>query len=211
MIIVLTGGIGSGKSQVCRILAEKYGFHIYEADSKVKDLYHDHPTLLDDIESSLGKSFRGNDGVFQPSLLSKVIFSDKAALETVESIVFPVLKEDFADWMADIHDGLPIVFESATVLEKPYFDSFGDITVLVNAPYSLRLERAVRRDADKNRVESRMAHQILMNRLSDGYHDDRIDYVIDNSGPIEELESKINDFVSKIDYNINVTYRQQRC
>ena len=205
MIIVVTGGIGSGKSSVCRILKERYGFHIYEADSKVKQLYDIHPTLLDDIEEGLGRRLRDGNGRFKPSELSNVIFNDRSALEKVESLVFPTLKEDFRQWMNGHDDGKPTVFESATILEKPQFDGFGDTTVLVDAPYAIRLGRAAQRDGDKAGVEARMSHQKLMNSLSDGAEDMRIDHVIDNSGTEDELTAKIDDFVRKIGYNTNVT------
>ena len=211
MIIVLTGGIGSGKSQVCRILSENYGFHVYEADAKVKELYSAHPDLLDRIESALGASFRNDEGVFVPSALAQVIFNDRIALETVESFVFPVLIDDFNSWMSGITDDLPVVFESATVLEKPQFTGFGDFTVLVDAPYDLRLSRASERDGDKVKVESRMSLQVLMNRLSEGCEDKRIDYVLDNSGTKDELLVKIQDFVAEITDNTNVTHIQQEC
>ena len=209
MIIVLTGGIGSGKSQVCRILSEDYGFHVYEADARVKELYNTHPELLSRIEVALGASFRNAEGDFVPSSLAQVIFCDCNALETVESLVFPVLIDDFNKWMSGITDDLPVIFESATVLEKPQFSGFGDFIVLVNAPYSIRLARAGVRDGDSAKVESRMGFQKLMNRLSEGESDPRIDYVIDNSGSIDELKAKIKDFVLELGKNKNVTYIEQ--
>ena len=211
MIIVLTGGIGSGKSQVCRVLSEKYGFHVYEADAKVKDLYDTHPDLLNRIESALGASFRNKEGSFVPSSLAKVIFSDSNALETVESFVFPALIDDFKTWMSGITDDLPVVFESATILEKPQFIGFGDCTVLVNAPYDLRLSRAAERDGSRVDAEARMSRQVLMNRLSEGGEDERIDFLLDNSGSMDELDRKIRDLVAKVTDNINVTYIQHGC
>ena len=198
MIIVLTGGIGSGKSQVCSILSEDYGFHVYEADARVKELYNTHPELLSRIEVALGASFRNAEGDFVPSSLAQVIFCDANALETVESLVFPVLIDDFNTWMSGITDDLPVIFESATVLEKPQFSGFGDLIVLVNAPYDLRLSRAAERDGDRAKVESRMSFQSLMNRLSEGLADERIDFILDNSGTIEELKQNINNFVTTI-------------
>ena len=209
MMIVLTGGIGSGKSQVCSILSGMYGFHVYEADAKVKELYCTHPTLLADIENCLGVSLRDNDGKFQPTLLAQIIFKDSDALIKVENIVFPALIDDFQKWMSNLEDERPVIFESATVLEKSQFEGFGDMTVLVNAPYSIRLARAGVRDGDSAKVESRMGFQKLMNRLSEGESDPRIDYVIDNSGSIDELKAKIKDFVLELGKNKNVTYIEQ--
>ena len=209
MMIVLTGGIGSGKSQVCSILSEMYGFHVYEADAKVKELYCTHPTLLADIENCLDVSLRDNDGKFQATLLAQIIFKDSDALIKVENIVFPALIDDFQKWMSNLKDERTVIFESATVLEKSQFEGFGDMTVLVNAPYSIRLARAGVRDGDSAKVESRMGFQKLMNRLSEGESDPRIDYVIDNSGSIDVLKAKIKDFVLELGKNKNVTYMKR--
>ena len=209
MIIVVTGGIGSGKSRVCEILSNRYRFHVYEADARVKELYIKHPTLLVSLEKVLGASLRDKNGRFIPSALAELIFDDTESLKKVESLVFPALIQDFEKWKSELVDDLPIVFESATILEKPYFNGFGDLIVLVDAPYALRLERAAERDGDRDEVSSRMQLQGLMNRLSDGGSDPRIGYVIDNSGSIDELEKKISVLVSDIYLNNNVPLLKQ--
>ena len=92
-VLIVSGGIGSGKSTVCRMLENDYGIPVYEADKRVKELYIECPLLLQDIESLLGGSFRNESGDFHPSLLAARIFSDSDALQRVESVVFPVLMD----------------------------------------------------------------------------------------------------------------------
>ena len=94
MIVVVTGGIGSGKSEVCRLLNE-YGAARYDADERVKALYAAHPTLLSDISDRLGVDLCDGNGNFVPRILAERIFSDPEALAAVESLVFPALIEDF--------------------------------------------------------------------------------------------------------------------
>lgn len=191
--IVVTGGIGSGKSAVCRILRERYGLAVYEADAAVKRLYGSHPHLLDSIGEALGTDLRDGAGDFVPGLLAERIFSDREALDMVENLVFPALKEDFAAF-AGLHRTDPyVVFESATVLEKRQFDGFGDVVVLVDAPFEVRLARAVSRDsASEESVRLRMSRQSLMNALSEGMTDPRIDYVIVNDGTLSHLEHQVS-------------------
>ena len=86
-VLVVTGGIGSGKSKVCAILEEVYGFPVYDADSRVKGLYESDPEMLDSIEEALGQSFRTEDGKFSPSLLAGRIFSDEEDLAKVASVL----------------------------------------------------------------------------------------------------------------------------
>ena len=61
-VIIISGGIGSGKSTVCKILRDQFGWPVYEADNRVKELYLQHDGLLNDIESALGESFRDEKG-----------------------------------------------------------------------------------------------------------------------------------------------------
>lgn len=188
-VLVVTGGIGSGKSQVCNILQEEYGIGIYKADDRVKALYYESPSLLENIENALGASFRDEDGLFAPSRLARRIFSDKAQLETVEELVFPALIEDFNTWAAGHDNETFVVFESATILEKEQFKGFGDKVILVDAPLQTRLERACARDGvSRETVLSRMDNQPMMNMISSGEIIPDVDAVIDNSEGIDKLK-----------------------
>ena len=190
MVIIITGGMGSGKSQVCGILKEMGISAQYNADDRAKALYEEHPTLLGDIEKSLGCSLRDEDGRFQKERLASVIFSDRNALEIVENHLFPVMIQDFESFAGASGEGI-VVFESATVLEKPQFNGFGDKVILVDAPFDLRLERACLRDGvDREKVLARMQNQKLMNLLSEGHEDSRIDYRIINDSSLDELVSR---------------------
>ncbi len=203
-ILVITGGIGSGKSEVCRILRGKGLGAQYNADSRVKALYAEHPTLLSDIEKALGCRLRDSDGKFLSSKMAEVIFSDRNALETIESLVFPALMDDFSSFAAMHSEENILIFESATVLEKPAFEGFGDKVILVDAPYSIRLARACGRDgAAPEAVAARMANQKLMNALSEGYEDPRIDAVIMNDSGLEELEERTSEAMSQLFDNKN--------
>ena len=80
-VLAVTGGIGSGKSEVCRILAG-HGMRLqYNADARAKALYTECPGLLDAIEDALGCVLRAEDGTFIPSALAAVIFTDKGAIK----------------------------------------------------------------------------------------------------------------------------------
>ena len=195
-VVVVTGGIGSGKSLVCRMLAEK-GIPVYEADKRAKLLYVGVPSMLDDIEASLGVTLRDSNGDFVPAILAEVIFRDKTALKKVEDILFPVMKKDFAQW-SEAQGKEVTAFESATVLEKPQFDGFGDIVLLVDAPVEVRRSRAMQRDGvSEEAIRMRLKAQPMMNRLSQGETDPRIDHVLLNDSTEEDLERKLDEFIEK--------------
>ncbi len=199
-ILVVTGGIGSGKSEVCRILADMGIRAQYNADWKVKILYSEHPTLLKDMEDALDAGLRDGSGRFLPGRLAEIIFSDAEALEKIESLVFPVLLDDFSSFASMHSNEKIIIFESATILEKPFFNGFGDRTVLVDAPYNVRLERACRRDgATKEQVTARMENQKLMNILSEGgIAYPGIDAVIMNDSGFDELKERTREVISHL-------------
>ena len=202
-ILVVTGGIGSGKSEVCRILQNSYGCGLYNADQSVKSLYDRHPNLLSEVESLVGESLRDDEGRFVPSRLASRIFSDRELLLGVESLVFPALLEDFNDWMTKAPKRQFVVFESATILEKPQLAGFGDKVILVDAPVRTRLERACGRDgATEERIAERMSNQKLMNSISEGKSSADVDAVIMNSGTLDDLKTEALRVIGKLYENI---------
>lgn len=196
-VLVVTGGIGSGKSEVCRILRERGLVRQYNADARAKQLYTEYPEVLTSIEQALHTTLCDDDGNFIPSLLATLIFKDRSALEKVEEILFPVMKQDFEVFASHAAEDETVVFESATILEKPFFDGFGDYVLLVDAPISLRLERACARDkATEEQIRERMRNQPLLNAMSEGEKCSRVDHVIMNDGSYAELEQKVVDFLN---------------
>lgn len=196
-VLIVTGGIGSGKSYICRMLAEKYAIPVYEADKRVKALYTEQPVMLDRIEDLLGYNFRNDAGEFVPQSLAEVIFNDPVALDKVEDVVFPYLKNDFSVWAQSQVKGI-VAFESATVLEKSQFAGFGDIVLLVDAPTDMRALRASLRDGvDTEKIKVRMASQPLMNKISAGFKCSRVDYILSNVSTLSDLEQKLDEFIEK--------------
>ena len=195
-VIVITGGIGSGKSLVCRYLAERYDWPVYEADRRVKELYLQHPTLLSDIENCLSVQLRNAERSFEPMLLANLIFNDSVALQKVENMVFPILTEDFQKWKEQYKDNSFVVLESATILQKPQLKDMGDIVVLIDAPIEVRAMRAASRDGvSSENIRQRMKNQTLMNAISEGEVKCPADYLIINEKTPAELERKIDNLV----------------
>ncbi len=152
--VLVTGPIGSGKSEVCKYLASK-GLPVYDCDSKTKALYDKVPGLRTRIEEALGIEWSE----------IRIIFTDSAKREKLESIVYPLLVEDIKGWKAELEStGTPLAFmESAIALDKPLLDGLYDEVLLVNAPLELRGERnadVAARDALQNFDEAKVDHRI---------------------------------------------------
>lgn len=181
--VILTGLIGSGKSAVSALL-RKRGIPVYDSDSRTKQLYARRPSLVRRLEEALGVPIRTEEGKLDRTRLAGVIFSDDSARETVESIVYPAVLQDFIRWR-ERQGGVPfVVLESAVILSKPVFDGVGDAVVLVTASEELRLRRVMARDgAGEARVRSRMAAQEIPM--------DRVQVVLENNGSLESLSEAV--------------------
>ena len=173
LTVIVTGMIGSGKSAVCALLSKR-GIPVYDSDSRTKALYDSVPGLRERIETELGVPFSG---------LARLIFSDAAARERLESIVYPLVRADFEAWRDEQADAPFVVLESAIILSKPVFDGIADYVVAVTASEEVRLERLLHRGMTEEDARRRISAQTL--DLS------RADAVIHNDGSLQSLSRRV--------------------
>lgn len=158
----VTGGIGSGKSTVCKLLAQ-YGVAVYDSDSKAKELMNSDEALRKALCEAFGQECYNAEGLNR-SYLAEKVFGDEESLAKLNSIVHPAVKANFREW-AEAQNSAYVVLESAILFESG-FDSEVDTTIAVLAPLEERLRRTVSRDgSDKAAVEARMAHQMSDDEL----------------------------------------------
>ncbi len=156
--LAITGGIGSGKSAVAAILSSE-GIPVYDSDSAAKSLYDRNQELVGKLEESLGVPLRDTEGRFDRRLLASALFSDPDRRSVVESIVHPLVKEDFLRWRDD--QKAPVVaIESAIIGRVPSMADIPDVTVRVEAPEDERIRRVSRRSGlSPDEVRARIAAQ----------------------------------------------------
>lgn len=182
LTVIVTGGIGSGKSAVCALLGKR-GIPVYDSDSRVKELYACRRSLVPQLEKALGSPLRRADGTLDKARLAALIFSDDAARETLESIVYPILLKDFLRWRSR-QEAPFVVLESAIILSKPVFDGLADAVVLVSAPEELRIQRVMQRDG--------LSREEVLRRLSaQNLPMEKVDVVLLNEGSPEELSTAV--------------------
>ena len=186
--LIVTGGIGSGKSAVCAYLAEK-GIPVYDSDARTKRLYDEDPTLLPAVETALGLSLRDGSGRWDRRALAEAVFSDAEKLKTLESLVHPRVYADFVRWRDAQPASAPfVVMESAIFLQKPLFRPLADRVLLVDAPEALRIKRvagrdglapeAVRQRMAVQRVDAAQADAVLVNDGSPDVLRERVDALL---------------------------------
>lgn len=187
--VLLTGGMGSGKSAVCNCL-RKRGVPVYDSDSRTKSLYDRNPSLVDRMEEALGVPLRDGTGRLDRRKLAGILFSDPSKKALIEALVHPAVLEDFLRWKRRqrpkgwTYGPVPfVVLESAIVLSCPVFDGIGDRTVLVDAREDLRVARAAARDgADPADILRRVRQQ--------SYDLSRVDAVLSNNGSPDALSAE---------------------
>lgn len=165
--VAITGGIGSGKSTVCALFAER-GVAVYDSDSEAKRLMSSSEELRQAIIEAFGTEAYTADGLNRQYLAS-VVFTDEEQRLRLNSIVHPTVVADFDRWSKE-QSGVYVIFESAILFDAGLGSLF-DLTIAVLAPLQLRIERTCRRDGvAPDSVERRIAAQMSdddMSRLAD--------------------------------------------
>lgn len=205
IVLAVTGGIGSGKSAVCSILASR-GIPVYDSDSRTKALYVEVPGLMSRISEALGTDAAGPDGRPDTRKLASLVFSDPEKLRLLEGIVYPEVKKDFRRWADGLSGSRIVAIESAVILEKPFFRDMYDKVLVVDAPVELRLRRAAARDgSDPERIRARMDEQKLLNSISEDRRVDGVDYIIENDGDLTALERKTDEVIDYLKKTHEIT------
>jgi dephospho-CoA kinase len=154
----ITGGIGSGKTTVCKIF-EELGAPVYYADERAKALMTNNKALKNNILGLLGENAYFENGELNRPFIASVVFRDKAKLQQLNDLVHPAVREDGQAW----HDSQTAPYtlkEAALLVENGSFRDL-DALIVVTAPLEIRLQRVMQRDgADRETVEARMRNQL---------------------------------------------------
>lgn len=188
LVIGLTGGIGSGKSTVSALLAEK-GAVVVDADAIVRELQQPGTPVFAAMVDRFGEGIVAADGSLDRAAVADLVFDDPAALADLNAIVHPAVGADIAARMAALAEtdevvvlDVPLLVESS----RPY-PVAGLLVVDVDPEVAVERLVAQRgmREAD---VRARMARQASRDeRLA------RADRVIDNSGTLDDLRAQVDD------------------
>ena len=156
--VAITGGIGSGKSTVCRALSEISGAPIYDSDRRAKEIMATHPEVRQDLVEFFGEEvFEG--GALNRPLIASQVFGNEEKLQRLNAIVHPRVVADFELW-AESQGSEYVILESALLFTSPLVGHY-DLAVVVDAPIELRIARCVARDGAtaeqiRRRIESQM-------------------------------------------------------
>lgn len=156
--IGITGGIGSGKSVVSRLLGVM-GIPVYDSDLETKRLMASDGVIRKELQALVGEEVYAG-GVLNKPLLASYLFANSENARRVNGIIHPRVKEDFRQWVQR-HSACPIVGIESAILVEAGFANEVDSIVMVYAPEEVRIARAVRRDASSRElIEKRIRSQM---------------------------------------------------
>jgi dephospho-CoA kinase len=171
--IGITGGIGSGKTTVCKVF-ETLGVPVFYADDEARKILQSN-NVVDLIKSFFGSSIVDENGKIDRLKLALEVFNDENKLKRLNSIIHPEVAKVFNAWVENHKESKYVIKEAAILFESGANKGL-DKTVNVEAPLELRLERVMRRDnASEEKVLQRMKNQ-----LSDEERKKLADYIIIN-------------------------------
>jgi dephospho-CoA kinase len=193
-VIGLTGNIGSGKSTVADLLAER-GATIVDADVLSREVVTPGSPALEAIVARWGPSVLGTDGSLDRSALRKIVFNDRHELDALNEIVHPEITRLRGAEVeaARAHGDRVVVCVVPLLFERHLADEF-DFIVLVDAPRALRLERIVR---DRGLQEGD-AMDMIASQMPADLKRARADWVIENTGSLEDLEREVDRLWDKL-------------
>ena len=183
----ITGGIGSGKTEVCRML-ESLGARVFYADVEAKRIMTDHPDVRREIIAEFGVDSYHFDGSLNRAYLAQHVFGDDGRVERINAIVHPRVAEAFARTKAIAHDeGIRLLVHEAALIFESGAHKRLDAVAVVHAPEAERIRRVIERDkVSAERVSARMKHQLSSDELLQ-----RANLVIENTGTLEELRDRV--------------------
>jgi len=173
----VTGGIGSGKTTVCKLF-EKMDVPVYYADIEAKKIMNSDKTLKQKIKKLLGQEAYHRNGRLNRNLVASIVFNDKTKLEELNALVHPAVGIDSKKWFEKQQTKYAIK-EAALLVENASYKQL-DYLIVVTAPVEMRIKRVVKRDkSDYNQVKLRIANQ-----LPERQKKKVADFIIDNSGDV---------------------------
>jgi len=142
--IGITGGIGSGKTTVCKIFSH-LGVPVYYADIAARNLMSSDDELILKLKKELGEKIYDEFNLLNRKVFAEIIFNDLDAYKKANSLIHPVVKKDFENWIIK-NDSAPYVIEEAAILFESGANKNMDYVITISAPEETRFKRVMLRD-----------------------------------------------------------------
>lgn len=186
LLVGLTGGIGSGKSTVAKML-EKRGAVVFDADVLARRAVAPGTPGFEKVVERFGPNVLAPGGGLDREALASVVFADPAARRDLEGIVHPEVRRMFAEGCEEYWDSDRVVVFSAPLLVETGMHTAFDLLIVVSAPVATQIERLMRdRGMAERNVQARIDAQLPLEAKAEV-----ADVLVDNEGTLEDLEGQV--------------------
>ncbi len=181
----ITGGIGAGKTTVCRIF-ESLDIPVYYADYHAKEIMVREPEVVSAIRHLLGNEAYAEDGSLRRQWIAQRVFGNEILLQKLNEIVHPAVAKDVHLWFSSLENNgvWPYALEEAALLIESGSYKALDSVIVVTCPEEIRITRVMQREGiGREEVQSRMARQMSESEMVKKAH-----FLIQNDGSVSLLE-----------------------
>ncbi|WP_316736522.1 dephospho-CoA kinase [Pedobacter aquatilis] len=156
----ITGGIGSGKTTVCKVF-EVLGIPVFYADTVAKEIMITDVLLIEGVKNAFGKESYSEDGKLNNKHIASIVFNNEVELSKLNALVHPAVFRVFDAWESQIVADVPYTLKEAALLFESGSYKMADTTILVTAPFETKLKRVMQRDnVTAEQVKARMDKQL---------------------------------------------------
>ncbi len=161
LLIGITGGIGSGKTTLSNLLRSE-GFKVYDSDVEARRLQNEHPLIRKQLQELFGTEIYSHNGLNRAAL-AQIVFGKTELLMQLNSVVHPIVLDDFKSWI-NTNSAHKLLFMESAILFESGFNLEVDKVILTVASEVIRIARVVKRDGvTTEQVKARIAHQLSDN------------------------------------------------
>lgn len=170
----ITGGIGSGKTIVCKFF-ELLNIQVFYADIEAKKIINEDISLKKQLIENFGENIYQTDGNINKNIFAKIIFSDTEKLELSNSLIHPAVQKSYEKWCAKHSQSKYTLKEAAILFESGNYKQM-DYVITVISPLDERIENVMKRD----KISKELLLKKINNQLSDDFKIKNADFVIYN-------------------------------
>jgi len=190
-VIGITGGIASGKSNVCKVIKE-LGYPVIDCDEITRRNYEINGKIYKVVLERFGNEFLLDDGNINRKKLGKLVFTNSSAKMLLNSITHPIIKQELLTEIAKYSDGL--VFVEIPLLYEAKFETLCDKIICVFLSQKYQVERLMEREG----IDEDYALQKIHSQMDLYMKKSLADYVINSKGSFDETKEQVIDIINNI-------------
>ncbi len=183
--IGITGGIGSGKSTVAKLL-NVLNYPVYSSDSRARVLLKENKQIHEAIREAFGDCVFDVSGNPSRALLADLVFNDENLLNKLNTIIHPAVRNDFNEWIKTQNSTL--VFKEAAIIFEHGLEKELDAVWVVDAPVQLRVDRVIKRSG----LTAQQVHERMNNQLDAELLRQKANLIINNDDEHALIPQVIN-------------------